>query len=118
MATLLPLSNYLRTHRKRSGLAQHELAELLGSKNGSKVSRYERGERNPSFATLIACEIIFGIPLTELFRGEATRIRTEVRHRAQRLSRKVDARKPFTPSVKRKFDFLADIINPPRSRKA
>ena len=35
------LENYLRTYRRRAGLSQDEMAFLLGTKSGTKVSRYE-----------------------------------------------------------------------------
>ncbi len=110
------LSSYVRMFRKRSGLAQHEVAVLLGCKHGSKVSRYERGERRPALATIIAYELVFHANLRALFAGEFARIAPEVKRRAQKLSRHLDAQ-PFTPSVKRKLDFLADVVFPPSKKK-
>ena len=111
MPPLQPLSNYLRTHRKRSGLTQDELALLLGCRSGSKVSRHERGGRIPTIGALLAYEVVFGTPSRDLFRGVYDRVLREVRRRAQRLSRRVDAR-PLTPALKRKLDFLSDLIHP------
>lgn len=108
---LQPLSNYLKMFRKRSGLSQDELASLLGCKSGSKVSRYERSGRVPSLDTLLAFEIVFNEPASQLFRGRYESVRSDVRRRAARLSRKVDGR-PFTPANKRKLDFLSDVIHP------
>src|SRR5207247_2891499 len=61
--------NYLRTCRKRSGLAQHEVAFLLGCQNGGFVSRYEKRKRLPTLTTALACEAVFGVPVAELFAG-------------------------------------------------
>jgi transcriptional regulator with XRE-family HTH domain len=58
MSTSL-LPNYLKMHRKQHALAQHELAVLLGCENGSKVSRYERGQRAPTISSIMAYEIVF-----------------------------------------------------------
>ncbi len=99
-------------HRKRNALTQGEVATLLGCKHGSKVSRYERGERLPTLETLIAYEVLFKVPWRELLSGEYNRVHEQVRERAQALSREVDARTPWTPSLQRKFDFLTRIINP------
>ena len=104
-----PLSNYLKMFRKRSGLSQDELAALLGCRHGSKVSRYERGGRSPNLDTLVAYELIFKTSSRELYRGVHDRVRSAVRGRAQRLSRKVDARR-LTPATKRKLDFLTNVI--------
>lgn len=100
-------------YRKRSGLSQDEVAFLLGCKSGAKLSRYERGGRLPSLETAIALELVFGVDSRELFRGHHTRVYQRVRRRAQRLSRRVDAQ-PLTPSIKRKLDFLVEVIHPRR----
>src|SRR5262245_21208988 len=105
-----PLPDYLRTFRKRSGLSQRELAYLLGSKAGSKVSRYEGGRRRPSFEALLAYEVVFRVGLDALFDGRHRSVSSEIRRRAQRLSRRLDAL-PYTPSVKRKIDFLTELIH-------
>ena len=67
MAHRLP--NYLRTHRKRAGLSQDEVAFLLGCRSGAKVSRYERLARRLSLETAFAYEALFGVPARELFAG-------------------------------------------------
>ena len=63
------LENYLRTHRKRSGLTQREIAFLLGWKTGGSLGRYEKRRRLPPLKTALACEEIFGVPVSELFAG-------------------------------------------------
>ena len=99
-------------HRRRNTLTQGEVARLLGCTHGSKVSRYERGERLPTLETLIAYEVLFNVPWRELLSGEYNRVHQQVRERAQVLAREVDARAPWTPALQRKFDFLTRIINP------
>ena len=110
---MAPLPNYLKMFRKRSGLSQPELARLLGCREGSKVSRYERGERSPSFDTLLAYEVVFRETTQKLFAGESHRARDQIKKRAQALFRELDAKEPFTPSVKQKMAFLTDLIYPP-----
>jgi len=63
------LENYLRTYRRRSGLTQREVAFLLGWETGTQVSRYEKRRRLPPLATALACEAVFGVPVSELFAG-------------------------------------------------
>ena len=103
--------------RKRSGLSQPELARLLGCKEGSKVSRYERGDRFPSFDALLAYEIVFRETTQRLFAGVSHRARAEIKKRARTLFRELDAKEPFTASVKHKMDFLTDLIYPPDTRR-
>ncbi|MFN0009568.1 MAG: helix-turn-helix domain-containing protein [Planctomycetota bacterium] len=104
-------------YRKRLGLTQAELAVLLGCAHRSKVSRYERGVRSPSLVTLIGFEIVFRAPVAALYAGQYAKVREEIRARARRLSRKLDA-KPMTPATKQKFDALVDVIFPPKVKDA
>lgn len=99
-------------HRKRHALTQGELAVLLGVDRQPKISKYELGIHHPSFAVLLAYECIFKTSLRELYKGEGARASGEVRKRAQGLYRRLDAKR-FTPIVKRKLDFLTDLIYPP-----
>ncbi len=79
------LENYLRTHRKAAGLTQREVAYLLGMQSASKVSRYEHFDRRPPLETAIAYEIVFAIPIRELFAGVHEHVEHEVKKRARRL---------------------------------
>lgn len=63
------LDNYLRTHRKKLGLSQREVAFLLGCHSGAKVSRYERSARIPTLNVILTYEVIFQKPARELFAG-------------------------------------------------
>ena len=62
-----PPASYLRTHRKKSGLTQRELATLLGYDNEGPVSRHERGMTIPPLRIALAYEAIFQVPISELF---------------------------------------------------
>jgi len=87
-----PLSNYLRTQRRRSRLSQDEIAFLMGTFCGTSVSRHERGSRIPSLEAAIAYECIFGQPVVDLFEGEAAKIRMGVKERAIKLRRSLKYR--------------------------
>lgn len=62
-----PIVSHIRTHRKRSGLTQCELARLLGYRNSGRVSRHERGITVPSLTAALSYEILFRVPICELF---------------------------------------------------
>lgn len=83
------LQNYLRTHRKRTGLSQREIAFLLGVTSSSKVSRYEHFLRQPTLRTAFAYEIIFGVPAHELFAGIFQEVEAETLRRIQSLQVKL-----------------------------
>ena len=68
------LDNYLRMYRRHSGLSQKEMAFLLGCREESKVSRYERRIRHPSFETSVAFRKIFGVSTDELFAGVVDKV--------------------------------------------
>ena len=104
------LPNYLKTHRKRLGLSQDEVAYLLGVESAAKVCRYERFLRDPSFETLLALKIIFQRPADDLFGGSYQKIDLEVRKRARQLIQKLSKDKQ-SPSRDRKLQTLKAIIS-------
>lgn len=61
------IESHIRTHRKKSGLTQLELAKLIGDKNAGRVSRHERGLTVPMLAAALSYETIFQVPVTDLF---------------------------------------------------
>ena len=63
------LPNYIRVHRKRSGLAQHELALAIGYESAREIARHEQSAITPSLELAIGYEIIFRVPVSELFAG-------------------------------------------------
>lgn len=72
------LPNYLRTHRKKTGLSQRELGILVGYKSGHQISRHERFSSLPPLGAAIAFEVVFQLPIAELFPGLRGRIKKEV----------------------------------------
>jgi transcriptional regulator with XRE-family HTH domain len=108
------LDNYLRTYRRRSGLSQKEMAFLLGCREESKVSRYERRVRCPNSKTLIAYEVIFGTSTRELFTGTFEKVEKATAKRAQLLAQKLNQCAP-TPLTNRKLARLAAIASEPPS---
>src|SRR5689334_6382351 len=85
----LKLDNYLRTYRRRSGFSQDELAYLLGTSDGAKVSRYERNGRQPTLDTALAFQAIFNVPAEKLFAGRFQKAERAVRRRARLLARRL-----------------------------
>src|SRR2546422_855228 len=112
MAHRLP--NYLRTHRKRAGLSQDEVAYLLGCRSGAKVSRYERLARRPSLETAFAYEAVFGVPARELFAGVYEKVEEQIKKRARVLGEKLSVTQPDR-TVRRKLDRLKAMSSMPES---
>lgn len=71
------LGNYLRTHRRKSGLSQRELGSILGYVNEGQVGRHERSKTVPPLIAALTYEVVFQVAVTELFPGlheEVTRM--------------------------------------------
>ena len=63
------IGNYLRAHRKKSGLSQRELAILVGYVNEFQISRHERSVAPPPFLVSLAYSAVFGVSVAEIFTG-------------------------------------------------
>jgi transcriptional regulator with XRE-family HTH domain len=83
------LASYLGSHRKRSGLSQKELGQLLGYPSEGTVSRHERLCSTPPFQVALGYEAVFRIPVSELFPGAFERIRQDVEARIAHMERKL-----------------------------
>lgn len=102
------LDNYLRTYRRRLRFSQDEVAFLLGTKSGTKVSRYEQGMREPSLETALAYEVLFGMPLKELFAGKVERIERTIAERAHDLLQELSSRPDTDPG---KIEALRALVS-------
>jgi|ERR1019366_9927879 transcriptional regulator with XRE-family HTH domain len=85
------LPNYLRTNRKYSGLSQGEVAFLIRLGNKSELSRYERGLRQPSLRTALACQAAFGAPVSELFAGLNDAVAKDTHGQMRKLHARIEA---------------------------
>ena len=84
-----PLTNYLKTFRKKAGLTQADLETLFGLKKGT-VSRHESGERCPPLEVLLAYEFLYDQPASCLFAGVARAVQQSVTSSAKTLLPKVE----------------------------
>ena len=103
------LSNYLRTHRRKSGLTQQETAFLLGFDSGQIISRYERHARMPTLQTVLACQVIFGVNPRELFPSLYRKVEKQTLRRICLLTKRLDAQSQ-SPIVIRKQEVLKQAI--------
>jgi transcriptional regulator with XRE-family HTH domain len=119
----LPLTNYLRTSRKKLALTQEEVAFLLGVKGegrGAKVCRDETFTREPSLKAALAYEAIYHMPVRDLFAGLYQQVEQEVAGRAKILNFRKDL-KPSRRTEYRRQVLAAlatgqsgQIIDPPK----
>ena len=85
------LNNYLRTHRKHSGLSQSDLSFLVRVKGKSALSRYERGQSQPSLRTALAYQAAFGTPVSELFAGLNDAVTKDTQSQMKKLHTCIEA---------------------------
>jgi transcriptional regulator with XRE-family HTH domain len=78
--------NQVKAYRRRLGLAQSDMALLLGDHSASRVSRYERGRRLPPLLIALTYQVIFGATSAELFAKEYAAALRGVRDRAKKLA--------------------------------
>lgn len=83
------LPNYIRTYRKRACLTQEEVAFILGSKSSARISRHERFKQTPDLQTLLAYEMLFQTPVSNLFSSTHQEVEQKLRHRIRLLIRKL-----------------------------
>lgn len=78
MKTETKINNRLWQARHKTGLEQKQVARLLGHKNCDQISRYERGVRVPNLRTALKLELIYGIPISNLFPEHYQKYRSEI----------------------------------------
>ncbi len=76
------MPTYLKTHRKRWGLSQDEVARLAGCQNRVSVAQYEGLRALPTLETAFALQALFGVPAHEIFPGTYLKVENEVKSRA------------------------------------
>ena len=103
------IPSYIRTHRRRWGLTQKELARLLGAKSGTQVSRYERLQRKPTLDTAFACQVIFGEMPHALLPKLFSEVEEGVMRQAYQLYHSLDG--STSKTERRKRELLSSMLN-------
>ena len=101
----------LRTYRRSWGLTLRDLATLLGYKSPAHVSRLESGKRSPGTETALACTVLFGAPLHELFPELIDEVDKRIRRRATRF--REGLQNTTTPVARRKLALLDRALKGP-----
>jgi transcriptional regulator with XRE-family HTH domain len=64
--------------RRRNHLSQKQVAILLGQRDRTMISKYERGHVQPQFSVAAKCQILFGARMEDIFPEEFKRFQREV----------------------------------------
>ena len=86
------IGNYLRPYRRRYGLSQRDLGLLVGYSNKWEVSRHERSKTVPPLLVALAYEVVFQVPIAELFTGFQSAATDVVERNAEELKAVLETR--------------------------
>jgi transcriptional regulator with XRE-family HTH domain len=78
--------NNLILYRKRMGFTQKHVARLLGHRDTSMVSHYERGRSLPPLLVALALEIIYRVPVAFLFPSVYDELKRQIRSKEESLA--------------------------------
>jgi transcriptional regulator with XRE-family HTH domain len=83
------LVNYLRTHRKKTGLSQRDLGRILGYGDEGPVSRHEQFHALPPLLIALGYEIVFQVPIAEIFAGLRDAVEQNIEKRLSELEQEL-----------------------------
>ena len=103
------MPNYLRRERRTWGLTQPELAELVGYRCDTQVSRIERGRRICNIHVLIACRVLFGLVPEHICPHFYQKVEEQVVRRAYIFYQRLEA--DLSPKALKKKELLIRVLN-------
>ncbi len=98
---------YLRTHRRKWGLSQKDLARLIGTIGCAQLSRYENSKRAPKIEVALACQVIFGVIPSIMFLDTYASVEEEVMRNMARMDEALSNTTSLTGLRKRELFSLA-----------
>lgn len=84
------MGSYLRYHRKKSGLSQKELADIVGSVGEQQVARHENFKATPSIIAAIGYEVALKVSIAKLFPGLYETIQQGVEERLSEMEARLE----------------------------
>jgi DNA-binding XRE family transcriptional regulator len=106
-----PLVNYLRAHRRKSGLTQSDLARVLGYDNYGSVSRHERFAAVPSLLMALRYQFLFREPVSQIFAGLNESVEFDLEIKLAEFESYLgtqSARGPRAAAIARKLEWLSE----------
>lgn len=102
--------NYLQVFRKRSPLMQEDIAFLYGQPDSAKISRYEKGQREPTKEVLLLYHHLFNISIESFFEPESRLIKESLINRIIDLIRELRKEEQITLKNTSKIKFLEQVL--------
>lgn len=101
-----PPPNYLRVYRKRSSLTQADIAFLMKLPDYSNISRYEKGQREPSIEFLLVYQILFNTTVESFFEPQSGILRPALQEQIKLLLANLKSVNTTDPRIK----FLEEVL--------
>jgi transcriptional regulator with XRE-family HTH domain len=79
------IPNLLKKYRRIRGLDQKKVAQILGLKSASRISRWEKGDCIPSHVNVIRLSILYRTMADALFYDLAKALREEIYRREKQI---------------------------------
>jgi transcriptional regulator with XRE-family HTH domain len=109
------VGTYLRFLRRKSGLSQRELAQILGSVTASQISRHERSIAPPSLLTAFGYQAMFRMPVSDIFPGLYHTVEDGVEERMNQFEGELNnstAKGRAAAPIARQLEWLYERMNP------
>lgn len=107
----------MRTHRRKVGFTQRELAHLVGCASSAQISRYERLKRVPTLHVLVAYTIIFERCGYDLYPEIFHDVEAQIKDRARDLYDELQGTATLRNNAKLDaLETLLDRIDKPRNK--
>ena len=113
--TITEVANYLRSHRRKSGLSQRELANIVGYVTQAPVSEHERSVTIPALLIAMSYEVVFRVPLSELFPALYATVEANIEEQLTRIESELQqstAKGRRAAYIARKLEWLWERRNP------
>ena len=79
-------TNTIDIYRRRMGFSTRHVARLLGDRDTSRISKYERGHRLPDLRNALRLAIILRVPVEFLFASLYESSREQIRAEEERIA--------------------------------
>jgi transcriptional regulator with XRE-family HTH domain len=113
--TFEQIANYLRSRRRKSGLSQRELAQILGYITADPVSQHERSVKIPALLIALSYEVVYRMPISELFPGIYRTVEARIEEQLADLEEELQqssAKGRQAAFIARKLEWLWERRNP------
>lgn len=104
------IPNYLKVFRKRSPLIQEDMLSISGLLDVSSISRYEKGQRDPTKEILLVYHHVFDTPIEFFFEPESNVMLPGLIQRLKARIKELEKEDQITLKNTSKIKFLEQVI--------